>query len=499
MNLGSGISSGGGGYGGGGGGGMTGCCANGGGGAGGSYASPTQLIGSASFSASTNGAGAPGAAPAAGVTANGGNGGTGEVRLTFNAAPSPTITSVSPTSGPVAGGSSIYVNGTNLSGATSVTFGSATATITGNTSTRVTVTLPTGYGTKDVSVTTTAGSVLSPNAFTYSSPTIGSISPNSGPATGGTSVYVNGTNLTYATGVTFGGVAGTMTAVSDTRVTVLTPVGATAGSVDVVVSASGPASATSTGGFTYTPTSPGAPTIESPTAGDSQASVSFSAPAFTGGTAITSYTVTSSPGGITASGASSPILVSGLTNDTSYTFTVVATNSSGNSTASSASVAITPRAAGGGGSTSGTSGGSTAAASSAPASLSSAPTTATSPAVSTSEFVTAAKRQGEVAVRLPKVIAVPGSTVLIPRTLYTSEGVRVTAKATVAAWPVRSMPTPPRSSLGARIVRYQNGRIVVVTTGTRPVVVHLVLTAPSTSTSQAYVKRSRWAVPRVAR
>jgi hypothetical protein len=420
------------------------------------------------------------------------------VRLTFNAAPSPTIASISPTSGPVAGGSSIYIDGTNLSGATSVTFGSASATITGNTSTRVTVILPTGYGTKDVSVTTAAGTAISAGAFTYSSPTISSISPNSAPAAGGTSIYVNGTNLSYATGVTFGGVAGTVTAVTDTRVTVLTPVSATASSVDVVVSASGPASATSSGGFTYTPTSPGAPTIGSATAGDGQASVSFSAPAYTGGTAITSYTVTSSPGGITASGASSPILVSGLTNETSYTFTVVATNIAGNSTASSASAAVTPRAAGGGSSSGGT-GGSASAPTTAPSVPSPAPTTATSPAVSTSEPVTAAKRQVKVVVQLPKAIAVPGTTVLIPQTLYTSDGVRVTAKASVSAWGVTSITTPPKSSLGARIVRYKNGRISVVTTGTQPVVVRLVLTAPSTSTSDAYVKLSRWAVPRVTR
>jgi hypothetical protein len=239
--------------------------------------------------------------------------------------------------------------------------------------------------------------------------------------------------------------------------------------------------------------------IGSATAGDGQASVSFGAPAYTGGTAITSYTVTSSPGGITASGASSPILVSGLTNDTSYTFTVVATNIAGNSAASSASAAVTPRAAGGGGSSSGGTGGSASAPTTAPSVPSPAPTTATSPAVSTSEPVTAAKRQVKVVVRLPKAIAVPGTTVLIPQTLYTSDGVRVTAKASVSAWGVTSITTPPKASLGARIVRYKNGRISVVTTGTRPVVVRLVLTAPSTSTSDAYVKLSRWAVPRVTR
>jgi uncharacterized protein (TIGR02145 family) len=87
---------------------------------------------------------------------------------------------------------------------------------------------------------------------------------------------------------------------------------------------------------------PGAPTIGSAVAGNAQASVSFTAPSITGGSAITGYTVTSNPGGVTGTGSGSPITVTGLTNGTSYTFTVVATNAVGNSAASSASNAATP-------------------------------------------------------------------------------------------------------------------------------------------------------------
>ena len=89
------------------------------------------------------------------------------------------------------------------------------------------------------------------------------------------------------------------------------------------------------------PTFPGAPTIGTATGGNAQASVTFTAPASTGGSAITSYTVTSSPGGITASGASSPIVVTGLTNGTSYTFTVHATTFT-TGPASAASNSVTP-------------------------------------------------------------------------------------------------------------------------------------------------------------
>ncbi len=90
------------------------------------------------------------------------------------------------------------------------------------------------------------------------------------------------------------------------------------------------------------PTVPDAPTIGAATGGAGQASVTFSAPAFNGDSAITSYTVTSSPGGITATGGSSPITVTGLTNETAYTFTVKATNAVGDSAASAASNSVTP-------------------------------------------------------------------------------------------------------------------------------------------------------------
>ena len=87
---------------------------------------------------------------------------------------------------------------------------------------------------------------------------------------------------------------------------------------------------------------PDAPTSVSATRGNAQATVSFTAPAVSGGSAITSYTATSSPGGFTASGSGSPLTVSGLTNGTAYTFTVIATNSFGNSTASAASSSVIP-------------------------------------------------------------------------------------------------------------------------------------------------------------
>jgi aryl-phospho-beta-D-glucosidase BglC (GH1 family) len=97
-------------------------------------------------------------------------------------------------------------------------------------------------------------------------------------------------------------------------------------------------------GAGYTPPGVGPPgqvTNAVATAGNASAQVSFSAGS-NGGSAITSFTATSSPGGKTGTGTTSPINVSGLSNGTAYTFTVYATNALGNGPASAASNSVTP-------------------------------------------------------------------------------------------------------------------------------------------------------------
>lgn len=79
------------------------------------------------------------------------------------------------------------------------------------------------------------------------------LEPAEGPAAGGTEVTVVADSLEGATGVTFGGVAGTAftLAADGNSATVVTPAG-TAGPVDVVVTGDPDGVATLTDGFTYT-------------------------------------------------------------------------------------------------------------------------------------------------------------------------------------------------------------------------------------------------------
>ncbi|WP_219949394.1 IPT/TIG domain-containing protein [Salinibacterium sp. M195] len=82
-------------------------------------------------------------------------------------------------------------------------------------------------------------------------PVITDVDPTSGPASGGTSVTLTGTDFTGSNGVTFDGTAGTdFTVVSDTEITVTSPAHA-AGLVDVIIQH--PAGASDAGGFTFTP------------------------------------------------------------------------------------------------------------------------------------------------------------------------------------------------------------------------------------------------------
>ncbi|WDZ80284.1 putative Ig domain-containing protein (plasmid) [Ensifer adhaerens] len=97
--------------------------------------------------------------------------------------------------------------------------------------------------------------------------------------------------------------------------------------------------------FTVHPVMPGAPLIGSATAGDTQATITFTPPASDGGSAVIDYIVTANPSGATFTAPSSPIIATALTNGTAYTFTVATRNAAGTGASSAASNAVTPVAA----------------------------------------------------------------------------------------------------------------------------------------------------------
>lgn len=93
---------------------------------------------------------------------------------------------------------------------------------------------------------------------------------------------------------------------------------------------------------------PGAPANVAATSGNTQVTLNFTAPADNGGSPIVTsalypaYKATCNPGAKTATGNTSPLTVTGLTNGTQYTCTVAAANVTGVGAAST-SVNVTPR------------------------------------------------------------------------------------------------------------------------------------------------------------
>ncbi|MBD9544758.1 cadherin-like beta sandwich domain-containing protein [Ensifer sp. ENS04] len=364
----------------------------------------------------------------------------------------PSLASLTPASGTVAGGTNVVISGVDLAGATALSFGSSPASsYTVDSPNQITATAPAGSpGVVDVMVTTPGGTDTLANAYTYVASSVatlsnlsipsGTLSPifNSGVLSysasvpnavsaitvtptlsdGNASVTVNGNpvssgsasgsigltpgmNIVTITVTAQDGIAAQSYTLSVTRLAApltQTPSGgplpnatygaaynatvtASGGSAPYAYSLTGGAlpaglsldattgvlsgtptvpgsfaftvtstdAATATGSANYTlvidATVPDVPLIGTVVAGDEEATVSFSAPASDGGSAVVSYTVTASPGSVSATGTSSPITVTGLDNGTTYTFTVTANNSIGSGSPSATSNPVAPEAA----------------------------------------------------------------------------------------------------------------------------------------------------------
>ena len=201
-------------------------------------------------------------------------GGSGEAEhgLAVGQYAAPVVTGITPSVGPVAGGTVVTITGTGFGPGSVVNFGTTPGTsLTVNSTTSITATSPAeSAGTVNVTVTTPGGTSATSGAdqFTFDPiPTVTEVSPLEGPAAGGTSVTVTGTGfVTGTTTVNFGTTAGTGVSVtSATSLTVTSPAGS-AGAVDVTVTTPGGTSATS-GADQYTYDAAPTVTAVSPSAG----------------------------------------------------------------------------------------------------------------------------------------------------------------------------------------------------------------------------------------
>jgi hypothetical protein len=162
--------------------------------------------------------------PIAVSTSNGTGTSASNFTVTGGGGNPPTVTSFSPTSGPV--GTSVTINGTNFTGVTSVKFNTTTATTyTVNSSVKITATVPAGASTGPISVSNGDGTGTSVGSFTVTvasgAPTITSFSPTFGRT--GAKVTINGTNFTGATSVKLGTVSAGFTLNSANRITATVP------------------------------------------------------------------------------------------------------------------------------------------------------------------------------------------------------------------------------------------------------------------------------------
>ncbi|MCX4452335.1 IPT/TIG domain-containing protein [Streptomyces sp. NBC_01728] len=249
----------------------------------------------------------------------------------------PVVTSLNPNQGPTTGGNSVTITGTGFTGATTVAFGTVSASFVVNSSTQITATAPAQpAGSVAVTVTTPGSGTSNGVTYTYVTvPVVTGLNPNQGRTTGGNSVTITGTGFTGATTVAFGAVSASFVVNSSTQITATAPA-QPAGSVAVTVTT--PGSGTSNG-VTYTyvtvPVVTGLNPNQGPTTGGN--SVTITGTGFTGATtvafgAVSASFVVNSSTQITATAPAQPagsvaVTVttpgSGTSNGVTYTYVTV--------------------------------------------------------------------------------------------------------------------------------------------------------------------------------
>ena len=262
-------------------------------------------------------------------------------------AAAPSVSGISPTFGPAAGGIQVTIAGNGFTSDSTVAFGATTVTPTFLSSTELTAISPSGTGTVDVTVTNQGGTSATGTAdkFTYDPvPAVTTVSPKTGVPAGGTRITITGSGFTAGTAVTFGGVNVPVTVNSTTSLTVVSPGGS--GTVDIVVITPGGSSFTGPADqFTYGATT-GPPTVTTGSATKvSQTSATVNGTVDTGGQTLTScrfqYGTNTrfALSAACASGSGTPRPVhaklTGLMPGTTYHYRLVATTIAGGTTTGS--------------------------------------------------------------------------------------------------------------------------------------------------------------------
>jgi hypothetical protein len=316
-------------------------------------ATTVTVVNSAQITATTPAAAGPGAVNVV-VTNPDATAVTAPSAFTYKLPPT-TVTSVVPHGGPLVGGTSVVITGTNFSSVTAVSFGSTAATAyTVNSATQITATSPAGTGTADVTVTAVGGTSATSAAdrFTYGlgAPTgVAATAGNESATVTWTAPGFDGGSAIMSYTVT-GSPGGSQT-LSCPCTTLQAIVGSLTNGTSYTFtvhaingSGSGPESASSNAVTPAAP--PGAPTNVIATAGDSQATVSWTAPSANGGSPVTSYRVTPYIGTAAQTPISAALVtsftVTGLANGTAYTFAVTALNAAGAGAESLPSNSVTP-------------------------------------------------------------------------------------------------------------------------------------------------------------
>jgi len=186
--------------------------------------------------------------------------------------------------------------------------------------------------------TWTPGAVLS--FTTVSAPTITSVTPSTGSTLGGTAITINGTGFATGATVTVGGTpAASVVVASSTAITAVTPPG-TAGAQNVVVTNTDTGTASSTGGFTYvTPVVSATPVISNITVSplaSTTATVNWTTDIAANGQVM--YGTTTGYGSSSALNAtattSHSVVLTGLSEGTTYHFQIQSSNGSSTATSS---------------------------------------------------------------------------------------------------------------------------------------------------------------------